>query len=109
MSSIAPLSLLAAVVPLNASMEGWTLLEPLCAPSEEARRSFRFEVSFERSFSSAPVVHVGLVGLDASKEDNLRLALRVEGITSEGFTLVVETWLHTRLWAVDVSWLAIGS
>jgi hypothetical protein len=89
-------------------MEGWTLLEPLCAATEEARRSFRYTLTFERSFSSAPIVHVGLVGLDASKEDNLRLSLRAEHITAEGFDLVVETWLHSRLWAVDVSWLAIG-
>jgi H-type lectin domain len=108
MSSVAPLSLLAAVVPLNSSMEHWTLLEPLCAASKEARRSFHYAVTFERSFSSAPIVHVGLVGLDASKEDNLRLSLRAEQITAAGFELVVETWLHTRLWAVDVSWLAIG-
>lgn len=105
MSGIAPLSLLAAVVPLNSTLEGWTLLEP----GEEAPRTFHYAVSFERAFSAPPVVHVGIVGIDASKEDNLRVKLRAVDISTTGFTLSVETWLNTKIWSVDASWLAIGS
>ena len=56
-----------------------------------------------------PLVHVGVVGIDASKDDNLRLSVRAESITQHGFTLSVETWLNTKIWTVEVSWLAIGS
>ena len=35
-------------------------------------------------------------------------SVRAEQITAEGFTIVVETWLHTLVWSVDLSWLAIG-
>jgi H-type lectin domain-containing protein len=102
MSTIAPLSLLSAVVPLGSLLDGWTLLEG------SGQRSYRHTVTFERHFSAPPVVHLGVVGLDASKQDNLRLRVSAEDISATGFTIVVETWLHTHLWAVDVSWLAIG-
>ena len=102
MSTIAPLSLLSAVVPLGSLVEGWTLEEG------SGQRSFRHSVTFERRFSTTPVVHLGIVGLDASKMDNLRVRVRAEEISTRGFTIVAETWLHTKLWAVDVSWLAIG-
>jgi hypothetical protein len=43
-----------------------------------------------------------------SNEDNLRVRVRALDIVATGFSLQVETWLHTRIWSVDVSWLAIG-
>jgi hypothetical protein len=106
MVPIAPLRMLSAVVPVDASLPGWSLLEP--GDGAEPRR-FSLSIAFDVPFSAPPVVHIGVVGVDASKEDNLRLKVRAEAISSSGFELVVETWLHTRIWAVDVSWLAIGS
>jgi hypothetical protein len=109
MSFVAPLNLLSATLVLDSSFEGWTLLEPSADPSADGVRSFRYEVVFGRPFASYPVVHVGLVGLDASKDDNLRVRVRALDITSLGFTLQVETWLNTKIWSVETSWLAIGS
>jgi H-type lectin domain len=103
MSTIAPLVLLSAVVPLDSILEGWTLLEG------SGLRHYRHVVEFERHFSGPPVVQLGVVGVDASKDDNLRLRVRAEDITPTGFTIMVATWLNTQLWAVDVSWLAVGS
>jgi hypothetical protein len=105
MSYVAPLNLLSAVVLLDASLQGWSLLEPSIDPV----RTFRYPVSFSRSFSAPPVVQVGIVGLDVSKDDNVRLRVRAIDITDSGFTLEAETWLNTKIWSVDVSWLAIGS
>jgi len=105
MAPIAPLRILSAVVPLGVSLPGWSLLEP---SGGEQSRTFTYSVTFDVPFSAAPVVHLGVVGLDAGKDDNLRLKVRAEAITSTGFDLIAETWLHTRLWSVDVSWLAIG-
>ncbi|HYP76461.1 MAG TPA: H-type lectin domain-containing protein [Polyangiaceae bacterium] len=105
MSNVAPLSLLSAVVALDSTLDNWSLLEP----AGGLRRSCRQPVVFERQFSTVPLVHVGLVGIDASKEDNLRLSVRAESITEYGFVLRVETWLNTKIWSVEVSWLAIGS
>ncbi len=105
MSYVAPLSLLSATVVLDSSMEGWSLLDP----STGEDRAFRYHVSFSRPFSAPPVVQVGIVGLDASKEDNLRVRVRAHDITANGFALEAITWLNTKIWSVEVSWLAIGS
>jgi hypothetical protein len=102
MSSIAPLALLSAVVPMGSSLDGWTLLEG------DGWRRFAKSVTFERPFSAPPVVQLGIVGLDSSRDHNLRVRVRAEHITATEFSIVVETWLRTELWAVDVSWLAIG-
>jgi hypothetical protein len=58
--------------------------------------------------SAPPVVHVGIVGLDVSKDANLRLRVRALDIRESGFTLQAETWLNTKIWSVEVSWLAVG-
>jgi hypothetical protein len=105
MSYVAPLSLLSATVVLDASLEGWSLLEP----STGRDRAFGYHVTFGRPFSAPPVVQVGIVGLDVSKEDNVRVRVRALDITASGFTLWAETWLNTKIWSVEVSWLAIGS
>ncbi len=105
MSNVAPLNVLSAVVVLGASLEGWSLLDP----ANGSDRTFRYSVLFNHGYSSPPVVHVGLVGVDASNDDNLRVRVRAVDITATGFTLEAETWLNTRLWSVEVSWLAIGS
>jgi H-type lectin domain len=103
MSMPLPLTLLSAVVPLNSMTTGWSL------DGGEGTRTYSQRVQFDHTFGSRPVVHVALVAVDASREHNLRVRVRAEDIDSTGFTLVVETWLASQLWAVDVSWLAMGS
>jgi hypothetical protein len=105
MSNVAPLQLLSAVVVLDSSLEGWSLLES----PEGGDRAFRYPVSFSGSFSVPPVVQVGIVGLDVSKDDNVRVRVRAVDISALGFTLQAETWLNTKIWSVEVSWLAVGS
>jgi hypothetical protein len=105
MSQVAPLTLLSAIVVLDASLDGWSLLEP----GPLGPRVFRHDVLFVRPFSSPPVVHVGIVGLDVSKDHNLRVRVRPADISAGGFTLEAETWLNTQIWSVEVSWLAVGS
>lgn len=108
MSDIAPLSLLSAIVVLDHSLDGWTLLDP---PFDNASSSrvFHCPVAFNRPFAAAPIVHVGLVGIDAGKDANLRIRVRPVDITPAGFMLRAETWWDTRIWSVEVSWLAIGA
>jgi hypothetical protein len=102
MSTLSPLALLSAVVPMSSLVEGFTLHDGV------GPRTHGQPVVFERPFSAPPVVQLGVVGVDASKDHNLRVRVRAEDITANGFTIVVETWLHSQLWSVDVSWLAIG-
>jgi hypothetical protein len=104
MSQVAPLTLLSAIEILDSSLEGWTLLEPTPAAS----RTYRQEVTFVRPFSVPPIVQVGIVGLDVSNADNIRVRVRAVDILPTGFALQAETWLNTRIWSVELSWLAIG-
>ncbi len=97
--------MLSAVTVLDSSLDGWTLLD---VPADEAR-TFAFPVTFEQPFAAPPLVHVAITGLDVGNQDAARLRLRAVDIGPSGFTIHVETWLNTRVWAVDVSWLAIGT
>jgi len=100
-----PLNFLAGTAALGSLSEGWTLDE---APHGAPERAFRTRVSFNRSFQGAPLVHLGIAGLDASNQDSTRLTACADNVTPEGFEIVLRTWLHSKLWRVDVNWLAIG-
>ena len=71
-------------------------------------RSFRQYVAFQRAFRHAPLVHLGIAGFDIANQDAARLTATVANVTPDGFEVVLSTWLHTRMWRVDVNWLALG-
>ena len=97
-----------AVVTLDQYLPGWNLsdIEKTAKPPP---RHFVYDVSFNYSFSNVPLVHTGITGFDIGNNDTGRLSVRAEEITNDGFKIVVETWMHTRVYKVDVSWLAIGN
>jgi len=105
-TTITPLNFLAGSETLGASLEGWSLDE---APHGAPERTFRHHVAFSSAFAAAPLVHLGLAGFDVSNADSARVVTRAESVTASGFDIVVTTWLHSRLWRVDVNWLAVGS
>jgi len=105
MSALVPLHMLSAVACLNSELDGWTLLD---VPASEPR-AFEHVVHFERGFSSAPLVHVAICGFDVGNQDAARLRVRAVAAHEGGFTIRVETWLNTQVWAVDISWLAVGT
>lgn len=100
-----PLSISAGVQTLDSSSEGWTLVTPA---HDSVTRTFRCEVAFETPFTMTPVVHLGIVGLDVSNEDYARLSVKTDSIGPLGFTIIAETWFDSRVFRVDVSWLALG-
>jgi hypothetical protein len=105
-SAMTPMNFLAGTEALGSLTEGWTLDQ---APHGTPARTFRSRVDFERAFNDVPLVHLGLAGFDISNQDSGRIASRAENVSREGFEIVLTTWLHTRLWRVDVNWLAIGT
>lgn len=78
-------------------------------PEEDGIRLFRFHVFFNGAFPNAPLVHLGITGFDIAHDEAARLTATVENVTTEGFDIVLSTWLASRLWRVDVNWLAIGA
>jgi H-type lectin domain len=105
--SLLPLRCLSSIAVLDASLEGWALLGEPASP--EQPRIATLQVVFDAPFAVAPIVHIGLAGLDVSKFDNTRLRTRAQDVTPNGFVVCVETWLNTQIWSVEVSWLAIGT
>jgi hypothetical protein len=101
-----PLNLVAGAVRLDDSQPGWTLLDP---PEQEGgTRTFRSRVNFERTFSSYPVVQIGITGFDVDNGANARLNVGIVAIDEQGFDVELRTWWNSRLWSVDLSWIAIG-
>jgi hypothetical protein len=101
---VLPLKIAAAVLHLDSTLPGWTLLDP----AGDTRRTFVTRVTFATPFQLAPVIHAALSGFDIENADAARTHLRVTAVDATGFELELETWLGTRIWSVDVSWLAIG-
>jgi H-type lectin domain len=104
--AITPMNFLAGSEALGYLNEGWALDQ---APHGSPERSFRSRVTFERPFTDIPLVHLGIAGFDVANQDSARVTSRVENVSPEGFDIVLGTWLHTRVWRVDVNWLAIGA
>ena len=101
---VLPLRIAASVAHFGHAESGWSLLDP----GGERARSYTASVSFEPAFATAPIVHAGLSGFDIENGDAARIKLRVLAVRADGFELQVETWFETRIWSIDVSWLAIG-
>jgi hypothetical protein len=101
---VQPFNFLAGTETLDSTRAGWVLDQ-----ARDADRCFRTWVPFSRRFGAPPLVHVGIVGIDIGNQDSARLTASVSHVTAEGFEVVLSTWLATRMWRVDVSWLAIGA
>ena len=84
---------------------GWNLD---VADADEPR-SFSVPVVFAAEFSSVPVVHLGLTGLDVDQRDSSCVTLKAENISASGFQAVISTWAGSRVFAVEFNWLAIGA
>jgi hypothetical protein len=105
MPGVQAFNFLAGTVTLDTSHTGWVLDQPRGG----SERFFRTWVAFSQRFSTTPLVHVGVAGFDIGNQDSARLTAAVSHITPEGFEIVLTTWLSTRIWRVDLSWLAIGA
>jgi len=103
-----PWKSLSATVHVGQLTEGWNLATPPPEYRDELR-TFRFKVRFSTPFETAPVVHLGLTGLDIDQRDTSRVNVDAAEITKAGFTAVITTWRETRVYSVAFSWLALGA
>lgn len=104
--AVLPLSFAAGAVRFDDSQPGWALLER--APDGDGVRSFTGRVRFDRSFQAPPVVQIGITGFDIDNGDNARLNVNIRDVDVEGFAVELRTWWNSRLWSVDLNWIAIG-
>jgi hypothetical protein len=103
--AVLPLSFAAGAVRFDDSAPGWALLEPERA---DGVRSYTGHVRFERAFQAPPVVQIGITGFDIDNGANARLNVGIVAVDSEGFDVELRTWWNSRLWSVDLNWIAIG-
>lgn len=96
----------AGAVHLSDAQPGWTFLD--VPEHEEQARTVRSRVSFEQAFASAPVVQLGITGFDIDNGANARLSVVIVGIDPRGFDVELRSWCNSRLWSVDLGWIAIG-
>jgi H-type lectin domain len=104
---LVPLTVCAARMEIDQHHPGWELALP---PSDETAetRTFTTHVVFTSPFANNPIVHVGLCGFDIDNRDSARLSVRAEGISPTGFDLHIITWLNSRVYKAEVSWIALG-
>jgi hypothetical protein len=106
MSAVLPLSFVAGAARFDDSQPGWALLDG--APNADGIRTFAGRVTFERAFDAPPVVQIGITGFDIDNGDNARLNVGITGVDGTGFDVELRTWWNSRLWSVDLNWIAIG-
>jgi hypothetical protein len=82
--------------------EGWSL------GSGIGVRTYIIFVTFEKPFDGVPTVVLALSGYDAGtgKDGIVRVSLKTEKITRDGFVIKVQTWADSRVGAVYGSWMA---
>jgi hypothetical protein len=107
-SGLIPFKMRSSTLCLDQFIEGWTLSRFEGEP-EPAPKTYERWISFDSPFANVPLIQVAVAGFDIDNRDTVRLKVRAERITANGFMLVIETWRHTRVYGVDVSWLAIGT
>jgi hypothetical protein len=106
-SSPVPWNVLSSCLGVGILTPGWNL-DTVDSGSAEPR-SFSVPVVFASEFSSIPVVHLGLTGLDVDQRDSARITLKAENISPSGFEAVISSWADSRVFAVEFNWLAIGA
>jgi hypothetical protein len=105
-SFVVPINFLAGRESVGTDSEGWVFDQ---VSEDGSERQFRATVTFTRPFAIPPVVHIGIVGFDIGHRDSARLRAEIQNVSATGFDIVLVTWLHTRVWRTEVSWLALGA
>jgi hypothetical protein len=109
--TLIPWKTLSATVTIGQETEGWDLAS-LPEPWPEGwdgARTFVYPVVFESPFYQPPVISIGLTGFDIDQSASARIKLGAAQITAEGFSVEITTWLNTRVYSVDFSWIAMGA
>lgn len=91
---------------INYKTSNWNLHKVDYTKKSEERR-FKTRIKFSSNFSNPPNVVLALSGVSMSNESTFRLNI-THIPYNDGFDLVIKTWGDTKVYAVKVSWLAIG-
>jgi hypothetical protein len=76
--------------------------------SGDGDRSVKKEILFVQAFAEAPNITLGLTGIDAAHDQNLRFRLQAIDVKATGFTAEFTTWDDTHIARASMAWQAIG-
>lgn len=107
-TTVIPWKAVSSVTTLGILTPGWNLTE-IEEGDPHAARTFTTKVEFLDAFQFPPVLHTSLVGFDLDQRDSQRLSIAASNITTTSFDLSVTTWMASRVYSVEVNWLALGS
>lgn len=84
--------------------EGWSL------NAGTGTRNHVVFVRFPKPFAEQPSVVLSLTSVDGApaKDGNIRVALKADNITREGFVVKISTWGDSRVAGMEGTWLAFG-
>ncbi|XP_059154683.1 uncharacterized protein LOC131940122 [Physella acuta] len=76
-------------------------------PDEDNRRRSTFRIHFQTEFDSPPVVSFSLIYVDTTASQNqTRYWVRPDDVTTKGFNLVCDTWASSKIYQIEVFWIA---
>ncbi|MEG3663263.1 H-type lectin domain-containing protein [Celeribacter halophilus] len=76
--------------------------------SGEGDRLVSANITFTKPFKEPPAVTLGVSGIDAERDHNLRFWIHARNVTEKGFTIEFSTWYDTHIARAGVSWQAFG-
>ena len=72
------------------------------------RGLMRERITFDFPFLETPRVVVALAGVDAGKDENLRIWIDLGEIQKDGFQYNFRTWSDTKIYHAKMHWIAFG-
>ncbi|ESP03149.1 hypothetical protein LOTGIDRAFT_171756 [Lottia gigantea] len=75
-------------------------------PFNSANWPQRKKIRFKQDFPFVPKVGYGVTAMDTSYRYNTRIRIQVERVTRQSFVLYCSGWHNSRLYQVEVAWMA---
>lgn len=65
-------------------------------------------ISYDKSFEKKPHIIITVDKIDADKSANLRYEVKAVSVSRDNFTVSIQTWADSKIFAISGTWLAIS-
>jgi len=66
-------------------------------------------VKFKQPYTTAPVVKIGVIEVDAEHSTTIRYSGGLVSVDSQGFTIRCATWLNSKMYQLGFSWMSVSN
>ena len=91
---------------ISGNCESGTILSETCDLGDESCWPKLKTVTFRIPFNTVPVVTIGITKFDFTSGLNIRAKAEVTEVTTREFTVRLSQWHDTKLWVLNVGWMA---